>query len=214
MKESELIKKISDYLKSIPDLFFWKEHGGMYGTAGIPDIIICYRGRFIGLECKVGKNKPTMLQSLTIRRILQAGGYAMIVRTVEEVKQLISAFEQEELTGTVPPVRDIKKEVETYLQYIADRTRGYYFRVKYYDEGIDRMLMLFLYKGERFGPMQVWKITGVCFAEDWTEELEENGQIRFWLKTKISDFEDKTDWVVRVWQEEQDKAREDYNDNT
>ncbi len=95
MKESELIKKISDYLKSIPDLFFWKEHGGMYGTAGIPDIIICYRGRFIGLECKVGKNKPTMLQSLTIRRILQAGGYAMIVRTVKEVKQLISAFEQE-----------------------------------------------------------------------------------------------------------------------
>lgn len=95
MKESELIKKISDYLKSVPDLFFWKEHGGMYGTAGIPDIIICYRGRFIGLECKVGKNKPTMLQSLTIRLILQAGGYAMIVRTVEEVKQLISAFEQE-----------------------------------------------------------------------------------------------------------------------
>lgn len=95
MKESELIKKISDYLKSVPDLFFWKEHGGMYGTAGIPDIIICYRGRFIGLECKVEKNKPTVLQSLTIRRILQAGGYAMIVRTVEEVKQLISAFEQE-----------------------------------------------------------------------------------------------------------------------
>lgn len=95
MNESELIKKISDYLKSVPDLFFWKEHGGMYGTAGIPDIIICYRGRFIGLECKVGKNKPTVLQSLTIRRILQSGGYAMIVRTVEEVKQLISAFEQE-----------------------------------------------------------------------------------------------------------------------
>lgn len=95
MKESELIKKISDYLKRVPDLFFWKEHGGMYGTAGIPDIIICYRGRFIGLECKVGKNKPNVLQSLTIRRILQAGGYAMIVRTVEEVKQLISAFEQE-----------------------------------------------------------------------------------------------------------------------
>ena len=34
--------------------------------------------------------------------------------------------------------------------------------------------------------------------------------------SKISDFEDKTDWVVRyrVWQEEQEKAREDYNDNT
>lgn len=138
-------------------------------------------------------------------------------RTIHKVSVTEEAvFDYKELAGTVPPVRDIKKEVETYLQYIADRTRGYYFRVKYNDEGIDRMLMLFLYKGERFGPMQVWKIAGVCFAEDWTEELEENGQIRFWLKTKISDFEDKTDWVVRyrVWQEEQEKAREDYNDNT
>ena len=53
MKESELVKRISDYLKTVPSLFFWKEHGGMYGTAGIPDLIVCYKGRFIGLECKV-----------------------------------------------------------------------------------------------------------------------------------------------------------------
>lgn len=40
MKESDLIHKISDYLKTVPNLFYWKEHGGMYGTAGIPDIIV------------------------------------------------------------------------------------------------------------------------------------------------------------------------------
>lgn len=73
MKESELIRKISEYLKSVPDLFFWKEHGGMYGTAGIPDLIVCYRGRFIGLECKVGKNEATVLQSLTIPPHLAGG---------------------------------------------------------------------------------------------------------------------------------------------
>lgn len=65
--------------------------------------------------------------------------------------------------------------------------------VKYYDEAIDRMLMLFLYKGEKFGRMQVWKVTGICFAEDWTEEQEESGQIRFWLKTKICDSSPK--WI-------------------
>ena len=95
MKESDLIHKISDYLKTVPNLFYWKEHGGMYGTAGIPDIIVCYRGRFIGLECKVGKNKPTVLQAVTIRPIIQAGGYAVVVRTVEEVRQIITAFEKE-----------------------------------------------------------------------------------------------------------------------
>ena len=95
MKESDLIKAISNYLKSIPDLFFWKEHGGMYGSAGIPDLVVCYKGRFIAFEVKVGKNKPTVLQEATIRQILRAGGYAVVVRTVEEVKEIIQAFKKE-----------------------------------------------------------------------------------------------------------------------
>lgn len=125
-----------------------------------------------------------------------------------------AVFDYEGMVGSPPPIRDIKQEVETYLGITAARVRGYYFRVKYYDEAIDRMLMLFLYKGEKFGRMQIWKVSGICFAEDWTDELEENGQIRFWLKTKIGDFLPEVDWVVkyRVWQEEEAKAREDYND--
>ena len=125
-----------------------------------------------------------------------------------------AVFDYEELVGAQPPIRDIKQEVETYLNITAAWARGYYFRVKYYDEAIDRMLMLFLYKGEKFGRMQVWKVAGICFAEDWTEEQEESGQIRFWLKTKICDLSPEVDWVVkyRVWQEEEAKAREDYND--
>lgn len=95
MKESDLIRKIAEYLKTVKGLFFWKEHGGMYGTAGIPDIIVCYKGRFIAFECKVGKNNPTVLQAQTIRQIIAAGGYAMVVRTVEEVRKVIAAFEKE-----------------------------------------------------------------------------------------------------------------------
>ena len=95
MKESDLIRKISEYLKTVPNLFFWKEHGGMYGTAGIPDLIVCYKGRFIAFECKVGKNKPTALQAITIGQIVATGGYAVVVRTVDEVRKIISAFEKE-----------------------------------------------------------------------------------------------------------------------
>ena len=95
MRESDLIRKISEYLKTVPNLYFWKEHGGMYGTAGIPDLIVCYKGRFIGLECKVGKNKSTVLQAVTIKQIINAGGYATVVRTVEEVREIIRAVEKE-----------------------------------------------------------------------------------------------------------------------
>ena len=33
-----------------------------YGKSGVPDIIVCYNGKFVGIECKVGKKKPTELQ--------------------------------------------------------------------------------------------------------------------------------------------------------
>lgn len=95
MKESDLVHKIGQYLKSIPDLFYWKEHGGIYGTAGVPDLIVCYKGRFIAFEVKIGKNKPTALQEATIRAINKAGGYALPVWSVEEVRKVIQAFEKE-----------------------------------------------------------------------------------------------------------------------
>ena len=93
MKESQLIQNIRNYLKTVPDCFFWKEHGGQYGTAGIPDIIVCYRGWFIGLEAKVGKNQPTRLQQVTIEQIRKAGGVAAVVRSVADVQAVMSEME-------------------------------------------------------------------------------------------------------------------------
>ena len=93
MKEATLIQNIRKYLATLPECFYWKEHGGQYGTAGIPDIIACYKGRFVALEAKAGKNKPTKLQAATIDKIRQAGGTASIVRCVDDVKQIIKGLE-------------------------------------------------------------------------------------------------------------------------
>ena len=69
MKEQDLVDKIKAYLSKQPNTFHWKEHGGVYGTAGIPDIIVCYKGKFVGLECKAKGRKPTVLQQITINKI-------------------------------------------------------------------------------------------------------------------------------------------------
>jgi Holliday junction resolvase len=87
--EKNLIEKIRKYLAGLDGCFFWKEHGGQYGTAGIPDIIICYNGRFVALEVKVGKNKPTRLQAATIEQIQKAGGTAEVVYSLEDAKKVI-----------------------------------------------------------------------------------------------------------------------------
>ncbi|MCD8157761.1 MAG: hypothetical protein LUD77_02380 [Clostridiales bacterium] len=52
MLEKDIVNVIMKYLRSLPNCFCWKEHGGMYGTAGIPDIIACVNGRFYGFEVK------------------------------------------------------------------------------------------------------------------------------------------------------------------
>ena len=95
MNEAALIQKIRKYLATVPECFYWKEHGGQYGTAGIPDIIVCYKGRFIALEAKVGINMPTKLQAATIDKIRQAGGTAAVVRSVADVQAVISEMEAE-----------------------------------------------------------------------------------------------------------------------
>ena len=87
MKEQEIVNDIKKYLQTIPNLFYWKEHGGQFGTAGIPDIIVCYKGKFIAFECKRPGGKPTVLQKITINKIAKAGGIVKIVTSVEEVKQ-------------------------------------------------------------------------------------------------------------------------------
>ena len=91
MKEKSIENKIKAYLKTIDGLYFFKEHGGLYGTAGVPDIICCYKGLFIAFEVKAESGKATVLQDATIKRIRKAGGIAEIVRSVDEVKRIIES---------------------------------------------------------------------------------------------------------------------------
>lgn len=95
MKEQDLINKIKTYLDSVKDLFYWKEHGGQFGTAGIPDIIICYKGRFLGLECKQPGRKPTILQAITLNKIMRAGGIGVVITDVNQVKEMIESLSQD-----------------------------------------------------------------------------------------------------------------------
>ena len=96
MLERDIVTAIRKYLASLgSDVFFWKEHGSVYGTNGVPDIICCYKGRFLGLECKLPGGRLTKLQKRTIEKINRAGGVACRVESVEEVKRVIERVDLE-----------------------------------------------------------------------------------------------------------------------
>jgi len=89
MLEKEIVAQIMRYLKTVPHCFAWKEHGGPHGTAGLPDVICCYHGLFVGLEVKTPSGKLTKLQETTLQRIQAAKGCAFKVTSVEEVKEVL-----------------------------------------------------------------------------------------------------------------------------
>jgi Holliday junction resolvase len=76
--EAKVKKKIVAVLKEHGAYYFYPVTGG-FGRSGVPDIIVCHRGRFIGIECKAGKNKPTPLQEKNLQDIEVAGRIAMVV---------------------------------------------------------------------------------------------------------------------------------------
>ena len=93
MKESTIVTNILQFLRTRERVFAWKEHGGRFGTAGLPDIVACVDGMFVGLEVKAPSGKLTLLQQATLERIRAAGGVAEKVTSVDEVQTIINSIE-------------------------------------------------------------------------------------------------------------------------
>ena len=106
MLERDITTAILRYLKTVPECFCWKTHGGHYGTAGLPDIIVCYRGRFVAFEVKTATGRPSKLQEITIAKIKAAKGEAFIVRSVEETKEILETLggQPHDQKRTIPAV--------------------------------------------------------------------------------------------------------------
>lgn len=76
--ESKVKKKVHVLLKE-RGAYAVNYIGGAYANNGTPDILACLCGRFIGIECKAGKGKPTALQIKNLRDIDHAGGLSLVV---------------------------------------------------------------------------------------------------------------------------------------
>ncbi len=50
---------------------------------GIPDLILCLKGKFVAIELKNEDGKPSALQLYNIEKIKQSGGQAFILRPSE-----------------------------------------------------------------------------------------------------------------------------------
>ena len=72
------------------ELFYFFPAPGGYGASGVPDIVGCFKGKFFAIECKAGKNKPTMLQEHQMKKITDAGGGCLVVN--EENVDMVTSW--------------------------------------------------------------------------------------------------------------------------
>ena len=58
---------------------------------GVPDLLACINGKFVGLEVKKENGKPSEIQLWNIEQIKKSGGIAMVVKPsdYENIEKLI-----------------------------------------------------------------------------------------------------------------------------
>lgn len=88
--EKEFEKKVKAFLREY-NCWFVKTWSNGIQREGIPDLLVCCHGFFIGVELKAQNGKPSELQLWNIDQIKHSGGIAIVLYPdqFEEFKSLI-----------------------------------------------------------------------------------------------------------------------------
>jgi Holliday junction resolvase len=93
--EKKVKAKVVEILKAHGVYYFFPATFGM-GRSGVPDIICCYNGRFLAIECKAGVGKTTALQDRELNLIEKAGGFTLVTneKNLSELAVLLSIMKK------------------------------------------------------------------------------------------------------------------------
>lgn len=76
MSETKFKERVLKDLKKLPSSWILKTQER--GRHGVPDILACLNGGFCAIELKDTGKKADMLQDITLKRIIQARGFAIV----------------------------------------------------------------------------------------------------------------------------------------
>ena len=89
MTEQQIQKKILTMLEKDYDAYVVKVVSA--NKSGVPDIVACIDGRFIGIEVKRPASRSTVspLQAYNLDKIEEKGGLSMVAWNVEMVREFL-----------------------------------------------------------------------------------------------------------------------------
>ena len=71
-------RQVVSRLRELGAYYFYPVASG-YMSSGVPDIVACYKSKFIAIECKANGNKPTPLQLKNLNEINLCLGIALVI---------------------------------------------------------------------------------------------------------------------------------------
>lgn len=77
--EKNFENKVKKFLKESGCWFLKYWGGAAYTKSGVPDLLVCCNGHFVGVEVKAERGKPSELQIYNLRKIDEAGGYGILL---------------------------------------------------------------------------------------------------------------------------------------
>lgn len=93
MREKVIENKIKTALASLGiNCWFFKHAASAAMKVGIPDIICCIKGRFVGIEVKQENGIQSDAQKVTCKNIREAGGEYWIVWSYEDFVEQFNEF--------------------------------------------------------------------------------------------------------------------------
>lgn len=85
---------IKQQLKSLgADCWWFMPEQGGFGRSGIPDFVICYRGKFFAIEAKAAKGRVSAHQDREMAAIGAANGVVWVVKGVEQANGIAAAIQ-------------------------------------------------------------------------------------------------------------------------
>lgn len=95
-----LTRSVGQMLKGLREsgapLFYTKIAGGFFQRRGLPDYVLCVRGRFVAVELKhpTRDEKQSPSQNYVMRWIRSAGGEYKVCRSRKEVLEFVTGMLQ------------------------------------------------------------------------------------------------------------------------
>lgn len=97
--EKNFENRVKKYLEEKGCWYIKYWGGAAYTKAGVPDLLVCFKGWFLGIELKAPKGKPSDLQLYNLRKIEKAGGVSILLypKDFDQFKKFIEHIELGEL---------------------------------------------------------------------------------------------------------------------